>query len=239
MTTAAPLRLLGYSDAFTHVNIRMRFSHIHSHTRADTHTLTYAWAYTQRDMHTSIHTTATQTHMERAYNHMKDENIITIYLANSHLFSNIHINTHMHHMYVNTLAHESKQTESNHMRSYTIAQPDCHTDTCLHADTWTHSFTYTHSYTRIHTVVNPNKTITRVQTSSHAQQSSASYTQTHIYTLTHTSTKTLAQIQTRKEQSHANMKKKAQTLLISRLHITLQYSLNYTHIQHTHKHTRT
>jgi hypothetical protein len=66
MPAAAPLGLLGYSDAFTHLNIRMHSSHIHSAT------------YAQRNMHTSIHTTATHSHIKRAYNHMKDENTDTI-----------------------------------------------------------------------------------------------------------------------------------------------------------------
>ncbi len=99
-------------------------------------------------MHTSIYTSETHLLIERTHNDMKDKYTDTVYHANSYIRANIHKNTDIHHMYISTLAHESKRTENNLMRSYTIAQPDSHTDACLHAITRTQSIKYIHTYTQ-------------------------------------------------------------------------------------------
>ncbi len=78
MSTAALLRLRGYNDAITHFNICTLLKYTHPGTHTQTHLNIYALAHTQRDMHTSKHTNATQTHIERAHNHMKDKNTDTI-----------------------------------------------------------------------------------------------------------------------------------------------------------------
>ncbi len=132
MSTAALLRLRSASIAITHFNSCTLLKYTHPGT--------------QRDMHTSSHTNPTQTHIERAHNHMKDKNTDTIYHAHSHIHANIHTNTHIHHMYISTLAHESKETESNHVRRYTIAQQIA---SQIHAYTQTHEHTQSRTSTHI------------------------------------------------------------------------------------------
>jgi hypothetical protein len=189
-------------------------------------------------MPTSIHTTANHTHVERAYNHMKDKYSDTINLAHLHLHPNIHTNTHIHHLYVSSLAYESKRTENNRMHSYTIIQLDCHTDAFLHAITRTHSITYIHTYMRIHTQA-LNNTIIRVRTSMNARKSSAS-THRYIYMRTLTNTKTLTLIQAHIEHLDAHMKEKStDTFYNAYRHCTPTFTQTHAHTPYAYKHNRT
>ncbi len=149
MINCALLKLRGYNDAITRFNTCTLLKYTHPGTH--THYWPYALTHTQRDIHTSIHTNPTQIHIERAHNHLKYKNTGATYHAHSQIHANIHSNTHIHHMHLSTLVHKSKRTENNNMRSYTITQPDCHTDACLHANTRTHSITYMCAHTLIHT----------------------------------------------------------------------------------------